>query len=393
MTMVRLADIKSMAVDLGFYHVAVAPIKIPNDIVKKYDDYIARGYHGDMAWLANHRAARINPQHIFVETKSILVLTHPYHDQSANHSAPDAPHGLVARYARGVDYHRLLKEKLARVQDWLRAQNIASRAITDSAPFFEKPMAAVAGIGWQGKHSNLLSRDIGNWFFLAELLLSVEVSDDKNGDDAKNNQPVGSCGSCHKCLDACPTAAFPAPYQLDARKCISYLTIEHHGAIDKKFRRQIGDMIFGCDICLAVCPFNKFAASAKNLKKDARLQGPAGLGLGDILTMDGATFTNRFSQSPIKRLGLHRLQRNALIVLANYFYDGAGAGNEMARGRFLPLVLRLLQHDVAVVRGAAVWCLRAIAAADQTDGNIFHSEKEKYLPQEPDPMVAAEWRD
>ncbi|MCX8516264.1 MAG: DUF1730 domain-containing protein, partial [Alphaproteobacteria bacterium] len=315
--------------------------------------------------------ARRDPRHIFAAVKTILVLAHPYDSghpddfsmvppamgAGNNHrnahvvrplSAFTAvPSGRVARYARGVDYHLLLKKKLAALQVWLRAQGVESRVITDSAPLFEKPMAQLAGLGWRGKHTNLVSRHLGNWFLLAEVMLSVDLLPSHSAPSADSAPPaapaaisppaaptslttimpitraadIDHCGSCQACLQSCPTNAFPAPYVLDARRCISYLTIEHHGIIDRAYRRAMGDMIFGCDICLAVCPFNKFAAAARGMKIDEQLQGSGRIDLITILTMTTDHFAARFRQSPIKRLGLKRLQRNALIALGNYFYD------------------------------------------------------------------------
>ncbi len=392
---VNLSGIIPIIKGLGFYHAATSPIDIPSPIIERYDEFVAKNYHGTMGWLAKNREARRDPREIFSQATSILILTHPYPfvneatgenpNAAAHHAAPQNNiGGVVARYARGADYHVVIKEKLKTLQTWLASHNIESRVIADSAPFFEKPMAARAGIGWQGKHTNLLNRELGNWFFLAEVLLSAQVIDDTESSPSKT---IGSCGSCHACLDSCPTQAFPAPYQLDARKCISYLTIEHRGLIDKKFRRAMGNMLFGCDICLAVCPFNKFAETAKDLKQDETLRGAGQLSIHDILTMTAEEFANRFSHSPIKRLGLARLQRNGLIVLANYFYEHFDENNDTAIQEFLPVVLSLLTHDDMAVRGSAIWCLRAISP------NIFMTEKEKFLPQEKNQAVIEEWRE
>ncbi len=406
---VSLSSIIPIIKELGFYHAATSPIDVPSPIIERYDEFVAKNYHGTMGWLAKNREARRDPRNIFSQATSILILTHPYpfvdeatgEDASAvvRHNPPQNNiGGVVARYARGVDYHVVIKEKLKTLQTWLASHHIESRVIADSAPFFEKPMAARAGIGWQGKHTNLLNRELGNWFFLAEVLLSANIIDDRDDPPSSTMAPpsknmalpsktIGSCGSCQACLDSCPTQAFPAPYQLDARKCISYLTIEHRGLIDKKFRRAMGNMLFGCDICLAVCPFNKFAESARDLKQDKILQGAAQLSIHDILTMTTEEFANRFSHSPIKRLGLVRLQRNALVVLANYFYERFDKNNDAAIQEFLPVVLSLLAHDDMAVRGSAIWCLRAISP------NIFITEKEKFLPQEKNQAVIAEWQE
>ncbi|MGI9461808.1 MAG: tRNA epoxyqueuosine(34) reductase QueG [Alphaproteobacteria bacterium] len=380
--MLEFSVLQSRVQALGFYHASVIPINIPKKLLTQYDKFIANHYHGSMSWLAKHRPARADPKKIFPQAKSILILTHPYPfiEKLKDYHEPV---GTIARYARGMDYHLLLKQKLAVLQSWLKNQNIESRMITDSAPFFEKPMAAIAGIGWQGKHTNLLSHEIGNWFFLAEVFLSSEVKSKTKNKPQKKKMPT--CGSCRACLDACPTDAFPKPYQLDARKCISYLTIEHTGLIDKKFHHAIGDMIFGCDLCLAACPFNKFAHQAKHLKQDALLQGSATLSLDKILNMNQTLFNHYFSQSPIKRLGLARLKRNALIALSNFFYNQTTKHHNSKQQKFLPIVISLLNDDNFMVRGSAITALHAI------DKKIFNHEKQHRITNETNQAVINEW--
>jgi len=284
------------------------------DAVPKLPERLARfvdeGRHGQMAWMAERMAWRGDPASLWPEAKSVVMLAEPYtpeHDPLEILEKRDR--AAISVYAQNRDYHDLVKKRLKRVGRWLIDQaDCEIKVFVDTAPVMEKPLAAAAGLGWQGKHTNLLSRELGNWFFLGAIFTTVELEPDAAG--------VENCGSCTACLDICPTKAFPAPFQLDARRCISYLTIEHKGPVPEDLRELMGNRIYGCDDCLAVCPWNKFAVEAREVRYAARtdLLAPP---LRELAALDDAAFRAMFSGSPIKRIGRDRFVRNVVYAIGN----------------------------------------------------------------------------
>ena len=362
------AAIREQALALGFDALGFAPAALSEGAREGLAGFLAAGCHGDMGWLADTAARRGDPQTLWPEARSVIVL-------AANYAPPGDPLALLAApergnisvYARGRDYHDTLKRRLKALGRWM-AETLGCevKVFVDTAPVMEKPLAALAGVGWQGKHSNLVSRDFGSWLFLGEVFTTLEISPDAAETDR--------CGSCRRCLDVCPTDAFPAPYRLDARRCISYLTIEHKGHIPEEFRAPLGNRIYGCDDCLAVCPWNKFArrsAEAAFLPR-AELTAPR---LADLAALDDAGFRKVFAGSPIKRTGRDRFVRNVLIAIGN---SGAGELAATARG--------LLEDPSPLVRAMAVWALGRLA-----DPSDFEAERTRRLTREADPEVRAEW--
>ena len=361
-------QIREKALALGFDAVGfAAPVqsaKAKADLA----DYLARGYHGDMGWLAANAERRAAPAVLWPAARSVVVLALSY-------APADDPLGLLAHrdrgsisiYARGRDYHDVLKTRLKALGRWMTdAYDCEAKVFVDTAPVMEKPLAERAGAGWQGKHTNLVSRRFGSWLFLGEVFTSLSLDPD--------NPETDHCGSCSRCLDICPTDAFPAPYRLDARRCVSYLTIEHKGHIDRRFRAAIGNRIYGCDDCLAVCPWNKFAVPHRTeaLLPRAELSAPR---LADLAALDDATFRKVFAGSPIKRTGRDRFVRNVLIAIGN---SGQAGLADAAR--------RLLTDTSPLVRAMAVWALARLVS-----GAHFARERDRLLEQESDAAVRAEW--
>ena len=273
-------------------------------------EFLANGRHGQMGWLAERAHWRGAPQVLWPDARSVIVLGESYTpdcDPMENLSRGDV--GTISVYARNRDYHDTVKKRLKRLARWLIAEAGGEvKVFVDTAPVPEKPLGQAAGLGWQGKHTNLVSRELGSWFFIGSVFTTLEIETDSPEND--------HCGNCRACLDICPTDAFPAPYQLDARRCISYLTIEHHGPVDEDLRAMMGNRIYGCDDCLAVCPWNKFAVAAREVKYHARddLRAPK---LSDLAALDDAGFRSFFSGSPIKRIGRDRFVRNVLYAIGN----------------------------------------------------------------------------
>jgi epoxyqueuosine reductase len=364
----RLA-IRERAGALGFDAVGFAAPDVPRDRQSAYRRYIAEGRHGDMAWLARDPERRQSPNGLWPEVRSIIVL-------GINYGPDEDPLAALARreratisvYARHRDYHDLIKGRLKQLAGWIHARSGAEvKVFVDTAPVLEKPLAERAGIGWQGKHSNLVSRRFGSWLFLGEIFTDLALPSDPPETD--------HCGSCRACLEICPTDAFPAPYQLDARRCISYLTIEHQGHIPREFRVPIGNRIYGCDDCLAVCPWNKFARTARETKLRARddLRAPR---LAELVRLDDAGFRRRFAGSPIKRTGRDRFVRNVLIAIGN---SGDPSLAEPVEER--------LADPSPLVRAMAVWALRRLRGRDAMAAYAEQRRTER------DPAVLAEWRE
>ncbi len=301
----------TFAHEAGFASVGVCrPDAVP-ELPQRLQAFVDAGMHGQMAWMAERMAWRSDPAALWPAARSVIMLAEPYtpeHDPLAVLEQPGR--GAISVYAQNRDYHDVVKKRLKRVGRWLIAQvpGAEIKVFVDTAPVMEKPLAQAAGLGWQGKHTNLLSRDLGSWFFLGAIFTTVALEPD--------GAEVNHCGSCTACLDVCPTAAFPAPYQLDARRCISYLTIEHKGPVDADLRALMGNRIYGCDDCLAVCPWNKFAHDGRDAKLAARddLKAPP---LADLAGLDDAGFRALFSGSPIKRIGRDRFVRNVAYAIGN----------------------------------------------------------------------------
>jgi epoxyqueuosine reductase len=356
------------AIEAGFASVHVTGASLPDHVGARLSEFIAAGREGDMAWLAETAPRRASPDAMWPDARSAIILTMNYgpdHDPMDNLAATG--HGNISVYARGRDYHDVIKGRLKQLAGQFVARTGAEvKVFVDTAPLMEKPLAAQAGAGWQGKHTNLVSRTSGSWLFLGTILTTADLPPDAAETD--------HCGSCTRCLDVCPTDAFPAPYQLDARRCISYLTIEHKGQIPPEFRAAIGNRIFGCDDCLAVCPWNKYAAHAA----EAKFHGPAQMPrLADLLAVDEPGFRAMFAGGPVRRAGYARFLRNVLIA--------AGNSGEAA---LVPPIEALLRHDSPLVRGMAVWALRQLVdAIHYRDLCLAHA------PGELDDTVKDEWGD
>jgi epoxyqueuosine reductase len=319
--------------------VGIATADAIPELEQRLAHFLADGAHGDMDWLATTAERRASPRALWPDVKSVIMLGLNYGpDEDPLAVLRARTRAAISVYAKGDDYHDLIKKRLKEIARWLVAQTGADvKVFVDTAAVMEKPLAARAGLGWQGKHTNLVSRKLGSWLFLGAIFTTLELPPDEPVED--------SCGSCRACLDICPTNAFPAPYRLDARKCISYLTIEHKGPIPRELRGLMGNRIYGCDDCLAVCPWNKFAQAGREAKLAARdnLRAP---GLAALARLDDAQFRALFSKSPIKRTGRDRFVRNVLIAIGNS--GDATLAQE---------VERLLDDASPLVRGAAVWAL------------------------------------
>ncbi|MEW6017247.1 MAG: tRNA epoxyqueuosine(34) reductase QueG [Pseudomonadota bacterium] len=360
--------IRAQALALGFDDCRLARVDQPWAAGERLFDFITQGRHGQMSWMETTAERRAHPQAMWPGARSAVLLGVNYGPDTDPRAILDHPdRGAISVYAQGSDYHEVIKKRLKQLAGWM-AQRFGAevKVFVDTAPLLEKPLAEAAGLGWQGKHTNLVSRQFGSWLFIGSVLTSLELVPDAAGEDA--------CGSCHACQDVCPTDAFPAPYQLDARRCISYLTIELSGPIPRAFRAKLGNRIYGCDDCLAVCPWNKFAQTARETKLQAReaLKAPR---LADLAGLDDAAFRALFTQSAVKRLGRDRFVRNVLYAIGN---SGEASLVPAARAR--------LSDAAPVVRGAAVWALSQLLSPE-----AFAAERALALRQEPDPDVRAEW--
>ncbi len=352
----------------GFDIVRFARAAAAHEATDRLGAFLAQGHHGDMDWLANNAERRADPAVLWPEAKSIVVLGCNYGpDHDPLDDLKDRTTGAISVYARGDDYHDVLKKRLKRLAGFMvESFGGGVKVFVDTAPVLEKPLAQEAGLGWQGKHTNLVSREFGSWLFLGSVFTTLEIEADAPERD--------HCGACHACLDICPTQAFPAPYQLDARRCISYLTIEHKGHIPREFREAIGNRIYGCDDCLAVCPWNKFAQVSHEAQFQARLELRRPL-LTDLARLDDASFREMFRGSPVKRIGRDRFVRNVLIAIGNSGKAALAAEPE-----------RLLCDPSPLVRAMAVWAL-----AKLMDAPRFAALADMHNPAERDADVRREW--
>ncbi|WP_138379115.1 tRNA epoxyqueuosine(34) reductase QueG [Luteithermobacter gelatinilyticus] len=334
----------------------------------RLEQFLELGRHGDMTWMAEKKDRRKNPRTLWPEVRSIIMLGMNYAPRRTPLERLAQMHtGNISVYARGRDYHDIVKKKLKTVARQIHRDHAAGvKVFVDTAPVMEKPLAAKAGIGWQGKHTNLVSREYGSWLFLGSIFTTLDLPPDRAEKD--------HCGSCRNCLDICPTNAFPAPYQLDARRCISYLTIEYKGHIAEEFRSAMGNRIYGCDDCLAVCPWNKFAKAAAEAGFFSRveLDHPD---LGDLLGLDEPSFRQVFSGSPVKRTGRDYFIRNVLIAI----------GNSNNRN-YIPLVKPKLQEENPIVRAMAVWALFRLMTPRE-----FSACRHDHYARETDLAVRTEW--
>jgi epoxyqueuosine reductase len=352
----------------GFDCVGITAPDAIADAAKHFREFLELGAHGDMDWLAQNPERRADPRRLWPDVRSVIMLGVNYGpDEDPLAILKQRTLAAISVYAHGDDYHDVIKKRLKALARWLVATaNCEVKVFVDTAAVMEKPLAQASGLGWQGKHTNLVSREFGSWLFLGAIFTTLDLPPD----DAE----LDHCGSCHACLDICPTSAFPAPYKLDARRCISYLTIENKGPIPREFRKAIGNRIYGCDDCLAVCPWNKFAQEGRETKLAARDELRAPL-LAELAGLDDAAFRARFTKSPVKRIGRGRFIRNVLIAIGN---SGEGALAQAAE--------RLLSDASPLVRGAAVWAL-----AQLVERSRFDAMASKAMASETDANVRAEW--
>ena len=359
--------IRSKALELGFDAVGFAKAELVAEARENLKTFIAQGLHGEMDWMPAKADRRGDPQVLWPEARSVVVLGLNYGpDEDPLETRPNADRANISVYARHRDYHDVIKKRLKALARWIAdTHRTEVKVFVDTAPVMEKPLAQAGGIGWQGKHTNLVSRGLGSWLFLGEIFLALDLPADAAEAD--------HCGECRRCLDACPTQAFPAPYRIDARRCISYLTIEHKGPIPRDLRPLIGNRIYGCDDCLAVCPWNKFARSAAlpELRQRPDLASPD---LAALAALDDAGFRTLFAGSPIKRIGRDRFLRNVLIAIGN-----------SGTPRLAPAAEALLADPAPLVRGAAVWALSRLLAP------AAFAARRTGAAAETDPEVQAEW--
>ncbi len=333
----------SQALSEGFVACRICrPWDVPQ-VPDRLKSFLQKGYHGQMGWLAERTQWRGDPAALWPEAKSVIMLAESYapeHDPTNVLQWPE--HGAISVYAQNKDYHDLVKKRLKRLARWLIAEAGGEvKVFVDTAPVPEKALGHAAGLGWQGKHTNLVSREWGNWAFIGSVFTTLDIPADK--------AEIDHCGSCRACLDSCPTDAFPAPYRLDARRCISYLTIEHKGPVDDDLRPKLGNRIYGCDDCLAACPWNKFAVAASDIRYAARddLKAPK---LAELAALNDAEFRSKFSGSPIKRIGRDRFVRNVLYAI----------GNSGSRD-LLPIAHALTDDPDATVADAANWAVNQLS--------------------------------
>jgi len=361
-------SIQSLAVDVGFDAVRFTdPFGLEKN-AEYFNNFIKEGHHGEMSWIEEKADRRNSPLTLWPDVKSIIMLGMNYgpeHDPLQTLRNKD--NGNISVYALGKDYHDVVKKRLKQIARRIHQEhNVEVKVFVDTAPVMEKPLAAKSGLGWQGKHTNLVSKEFGSWLFLGSIFTTLEIEPD--------NPERDNCGSCSSCLDICPTNAFLAPYILDARRCISYLTIEYKGHIDLEYRKAMGNRIYGCDDCLSVCPWNKYAKMTTEMHYFPRieLRRPQ---LDDLARMDDPTFRTFFSGSPIKRIGRDYFVRNVLIAIGNSEND-----------TYIPLLISKLDENSPYIRAMAVWALKELM-----DKNKFSELRETHKTQENDVNVINEW--
>ncbi len=370
--------IHARAREMGFDAVGFTAPQLSSRVKEDFTAFIKQGLHGDMVWMAEKAAQRRDPASLLNGAKTVIVLginygaTKPLLDDPLS-GLHNRDRGNLSVYARGSDYHHVVKKRLKAFASWLcDTHSCDARVYVDTAPVLEKSLAARTGVGWQGKHTNLVSRDYGSWLFLGEVLTTLDLPSDAPEED--------HCGSCRDCLDICPTEAFSAPYRIDAKRCISYLTIEHKGPISREFRTALSNRIFGCDDCLAVCPWNKYARESREtaLLPRPELTAPR---LAALAALDDAAFRDMFAGTAVKRLGHTRFIRNVLIALGN-----SGENSNSSDPNLVSATQPHLDDPEPVVRGAAVWALSQLL-----DKKDFTRLRERHLAHETDPEVREEW--
>jgi epoxyqueuosine reductase len=361
-------EIRARAHRLGFDAFGITAASARPDLRQRLEAAVAQGWYGDMDWMGETADRRASPRALWDEARSVIMLGVNYGPASDPlETLARRDRGTISVYARNDDYHELIKGRLKEIAILLKRRSGAEvKVFVDTAPVMEKPLAEAAGLGWQGKHTVLVSREHGSWLFLGAIFTTAELPVDAPHEE--------SCGSCQRCLEVCPTNAFPAPFQLDARRCLSYLNIEHKGPIPREFRVAMGNRIYGCDDCLAVCPWNKFASASREARLQARddLNAPA---LHDLVALEEAGFRALFARSPIKRIGRGRFLRNVLIAI----------GNSGDAGLVAAAQARLSDPD-PLVRGAAVWAVRRLVPAQEASRLALD-----FLPRESDTTVRLEW--
>jgi epoxyqueuosine reductase len=360
----------AQAKEAGFDDIGIARADARADLPERLQHWLDLGRQGGMGWMAETAERRADPKTLWPEAKSVVMLAMNYGPESDPLEALERrDRAAISVYAQNRDYHDLVKKRLKQVARWLAETSGAEvKVFVDTAPVMEKPFGQAAGLGWQGKHTNLVSRELGSWFFLGAIFTTLDLGPDEPHSDR--------CGECRRCLDICPTRAFPAPYELDARRCISYLTIEHKGHIAREFREPMGNRIYGCDDCLAVCPWNKFAHRTREDAFHAREELRAPL-LAELARFDDSSFRAFFSGSPVKRIGRDRFVRNVLIAIGNS--EEAALAEE---------VRALLADASPLVRAMAVWALGRLVPGEARERAGKALEKE----EDEDEDVRDEWR-
>ncbi len=361
-------QLKTRATKLGFDSFGICSAKKNPLLEKQLNQAIKNGWYGDMDWLADSAKRRANPQELWHDAKSIIMVGISYApSKNPLLFLDEKSKGNISVYAKNRDYHDIIKGRLKELAGLLaRKTNGDVKVFVDTAPVMEKPLAQAAGLGWQGKHSVVVSRDFGSWLFLGAIFSDIELPN--------SNPQKQLCGSCTKCLDICPTFAFPKAFQLDATKCLAYYNNEHKGHIPLEFRAPMGNRIFGCDDCLAICPWNKFAKKTSEIKLQAReeLEKPA---LIDLIKLDDIKFRKLFAGSPVKRLGVIRFIRNVLIAV----------GNSRDKN-LLDAVEKRLSDNEPLIRAMAIWAFIKLANEEEIE-----EQRKKFLPKEKDEIVAKEW--
>jgi epoxyqueuosine reductase len=364
----RESSILTEAKNFGFDVASIIDISETKNLEIELNQFLENKYHGEMDWLEKRKEYRSDPKKLWVEAKSILILGSNYHFNTNSLDLLNKKDvGIISVYARGRDYHLSIKKKLKAFSRWILDNHECQiKYFVDTAPVMEKPLAMQAGIGWQGKHTNIVSKEYGSWLFLSSIFLNIKLKSNSESND--------HCGTCNKCIDICPTNAIIAPYKIDAKKCISYLTIEHKSHIPKEYRKQIGNRIYGCDDCLAICPWNKYAKKTNDADFFPRneLIEPT---LRSFLALDDSEFRKNFSGSSIKRVGRDRFIRNVLVAVGN-------SNNQ----NFVKDIIPLLEDSSELVRAMSIWALRELSTKHD-----FETQKNIYFNSETDIKVKNEW--